>query len=502
GNIDASATNATDTSPGIWGSGGFVPVGTNAAGFAGSLDGAGYVIDNLTIKRRTTDFVGLIGYAGSGSSISNLGLVGGEVRGRNFVGGLVGVNAGTITRSYVTGAVTGDIRVGGLAGDNSTGGTIADAHATATVSGVLFVGGLVGLNFNDVMRSYATGSVTGSNSEIGGLVGRNVGIISQSYATGEVRGPSLVGGLVGRHEQGATITEAYATGAVTGSNSDIGGLVGYNLGSITQAYATGAVKGAFYVGGLVGQIGDGAVRQVYATGTVEGDSVVGGLAGYNQALVEDAYASGAVTGVGSVGGLVGWNNSGSISRSYWDIGTTLRSVGVGTGTSGTDATGLTTAQARSQGSYVGWDFGSVWYQAGDMRPILRSEAATPVGGVITIRNLNQLQLMGANLAGSYRLAGNIDASATNATDTSPGIWGSGGFVPVGTNPFEGGVAFTGSLDGAGNVITGLTINRPNTAHVGLIGYAGSGSSISNLGLVGGSVTGNAFVGGLVGENGG
>ncbi|MFY7924999.1 MAG: MBG domain-containing protein [Aquidulcibacter sp.] len=394
------------------GGAGFVPVGTDAAPFYGSLNGAGYVINGLTINRPSMSYVGLIGYAGSGSSISNLGLVGGSVTGLDQTGGLVGENLGSITQSYATGAVTGDDRVGGL----------------------------VGRNDGSITQSYATGAVTSNDDRVGGLVGWNLGSITQSYATGAVTGDDRVGGLVG-----------------------------FNEGTITQSYATGAVNGDLSVGGLVG---------------------VNSIAG----TITQAYATGLVTGSGvDVGGLVRLNDGGSITQSYWDTQTTGQETSAG-------GTGLNTAQARSQASYTGWNFGNdgVWYQAGDMRPMLRSEAATAVNGVITIRNLNQLQLMGANLAGSYRLAGNIDASATDvsANSPSPGIWSSNGFVPVGLNT----ASFTGSLNGAGYAITGLTINRPTTDYVGLIGYAGLGSSISNLGLVGGSVTGRFYVGGLVGYN--
>jgi filamentous hemagglutinin family protein len=553
GNIAASASSGSNAA-GIWGSGGFVPVGTDAARFTGRLDGAGYVISGLTINRQTTNYVGLIGYAGSGSSISNLGLVGGSVTGSNNVGGLVGYNlggsitqsyatgavtgsnnvgglagyngglpgsnVGTITQSYATGAVTGSIFVGGLVGNNS-GGSITQAYATGAVTGSRMVGGLVGVNVSgaSITQSYATGAVTGSGNYVGGLVGYNDGTITQAYATGAVEGNDFVGGLVGRNDSGTitqayatgtvsgsnqvgglvgeitggAITQSYATGVVTGSSDYVGGLVGYNRGSITQSYATGAVTGRDYVGGLVGTNSLGSNTQSYATGAVTGRDYVGGLVGMNSdGSITRSYATGAVTGSDIfVGGLVGRNvGAGSIMQSYWDTDTTGQTTSAGGGT------GLTTAEARSQASYSGWDFGSVWYQAGDMRPMLRFEAAAPVGGVITIRNLNQLQLMNINLAGSYRLAGNIDASATNATESSPGIWGSGGFVPVGTDE----APFTGSLNGAGRVINGLNIDRPTTDYVGLIGFAGSGSSISNLGLVGGSVTGRVGVGGLVGYN--
>jgi hypothetical protein len=42
----------------------------------------------------------LFGYLGTAASVSRLGLVGGAVTGRNYVGALAGYNAGTISQSY------------------------------------------------------------------------------------------------------------------------------------------------------------------------------------------------------------------------------------------------------------------------------------------------------------------------------------------------------------------------------------------------------------------
>jgi hypothetical protein len=194
GNIDASAS-AGSNAAGIFGSGGFVPVGMDATRFTGSLNGAGYVINGLTINRPSTDAVGLIGYAGTGSSISNLGLVGGTVTGSISVGGLVGISAGTITQSYTTGAVTGRNYVGGLVGANT--GNITQAYATGAVTGSNYVGGLVGANAGTIAQSYATGAVTGSGDYVGGLVGYNNGTITQSYwdtqTTGQATGDGGTG---------------------------------------------------------------------------------------------------------------------------------------------------------------------------------------------------------------------------------------------------------------------------------------------------------------------
>src|SRR5690606_35707913 len=52
----------------------------------------------------------------------------------------------------------------------------------------------------------------------------------------------------------------------------------------------------------------------------------------------------------------------------------------------------------------------------------------------------------------------------------------------------------------GHVIAGLTIDRDTQDYIGLFGYDATSATIRNLGLVGGSVTGNDFTGSLVGWN--
>ncbi|WP_341992839.1 MBG domain-containing protein, partial [Azorhizobium sp. AG788] len=360
--IDATATSGSDATAG-WGIGaGLVPIGDSVSPFTGTFDGQGHVISELTINWATKERVGLFGYAGLGSIIRNVGLVGGRVTGSDTVGALVGYNNGTITR-------------------------------------------------------------------------------------------------------------AYATSAVTGWGNNVGGLVGINNGTITQVYATGSVTGQNFVGGLVGQVYGGTITQAYATGAVTGQNLVGGLAG---------------------------NNYGTITASFFDTQTTGQANGIGGGiTVGyrAEVTGLTTAQARQSSSYTGWDFTTDWYQSADMRPIGRWEAAAVVNGVATVSNLHQLALIDTNRSGSYVLAANLDASATAGT-TAAGIWGTGGFVPIGPNSDK----FTGTFDGKGHVISGLTIDRQSEDYIGLFGAIGNGSTIRNVGLVGGSVKGGSYVGGLVGYN--
>ena len=200
------------------------------------------------------------------------------------------------------------------------------------------------------------------DSRVGGLVGDNGGSVTNSYATGAVTGNSRVGGLVG--DNGGRVTNSYATGTVTG-NSRAGGLVGDNGGRVTNSYATGAVTGNSGVGGLV-SYNDGNITNSYATGAVTGNSGVGGLVGVNYfGNITNSYATGAVTGTGNnVGGLVGWNSSGGrVIASYWDTERSgIESSGGGSGKTTVElqtpiSPGTTTTEIYYGWNSDDWDFG-------------------------------------------------------------------------------------------------------------------------------------------------
>ena len=110
---------------------------------------------------------------------------------------------------------------------------------------------------------------------------------------------------------------------------------------------------------------------------------------------------------------------------------------------------------------------------------------TSAPGIMTLQGMAAT----SSLTGMYALGADIDASATSGWDSGAG------FYPIGWSP-----AFSGKFDGLGHTITGLTINRPTMNDVGLFGYANGTTSFSNVGLVGGSITGGTNrVGALVGS---
>ncbi len=174
------------------------------ASFTGVFDGNGHTLSHLTIAGG--DYVGLFGHLESEVEVKDLGVVDVNITGLgDYVGGLVGY---------------------------SDGGTVNQCYSTGTVSGNDNVGGLVGVNAGSITSSYNSGAVSG-NHGIGGLVGWNRGGIGMSYSTGSVSGASWVGGLLGTHSNIAV--QCFSTARVSGSSSVlIGGLIGNNQLSFYQ----------------------------------------------------------------------------------------------------------------------------------------------------------------------------------------------------------------------------------------------------------------------------
>ena len=132
--------------------------------------------------------------------------------------------------------------------------------------------------------SYVT--VTGSGSNVGGIVGyaNSTTTIRNCANLGAVTGSGSVGGIIGGFVgSGAVITGCYNTGAVTTTASNAGGIFGNgNYGiTVTNCYNTGAVSANSNAGGIGGVL----KGEMNWTGTLVATSTV-----------SDCYSVGAVTG--------------------------------------------------------------------------------------------------------------------------------------------------------------------------------------------------------------
>ncbi|PKN72904.1 MAG: hypothetical protein CVU50_05090 [Candidatus Cloacimonetes bacterium HGW-Cloacimonetes-3] len=278
----------------------WVPIGNNTSMFYGNFDGNNHTISNLRSWYYDV-YHGLFGMTAVGSTVKNLNLASTcSILGNGDSGSVVGHNKGLV--------------------QNCT------SAATVNIGNAEVGGGLVGNNLGTISNCSFSGTITRSGS----------GVTCNK-----------IGGIAGNNDTGASILESFSTGSVSG-NAWCGGLVGWNNGTISRCYSTGTMIGAANsIGGLVGQH-QGTITNSYSRATVTGASYVGGLVGYNSAsTITNCYSTGTVTG-SIKGGLCGQTGA-TITSSYWDTQTS----GIATSFGGT---GKTTAEMKTQSTYIGWDY--------------------------------------------------------------------------------------------------------------------------------------------------
>jgi len=157
----------------------WVPIGNSYDNlFSGKFHGEGRVISNLTINRPNADFQGLFGFVGNWGFLGNIELANVNIRGRNYVGSLVGnaIMECGVHLCYSSGSVSGDHAVGGIIGAIGFKGSCGSLYSSGTVSGSgSYVGGVVGSINSHVYIShcYSTTAVSGRDT-VGGLVGAAV----------------------------------------------------------------------------------------------------------------------------------------------------------------------------------------------------------------------------------------------------------------------------------------------------------------------------------------
>ncbi len=333
-----------------------------------------------------------------------------NIRGAWAVGALSGINEKIIRieNCHSTGNVHGGEAVGGLIGTTGwpgyfnyeTEGVIRGSSSQCSITGTM-AGGLAGWNLADLTDCFAEGTVSGSGGRVGGLAGVNGGMISGCYAIGNVNGKGSVGGLIGWHLNN-DILESYASGTVTEQSAEswesgrAGGLIGeMDNGTVSLCYALGDVSAKVQAGGLIGTMNYtssvGAIcvlEQSYATGNITASvSNAGGLVASNSGgTIQNCFAKGEVNAPDHAGGLVaynGWDPS-TITNSY-SAGKVMGNTNTGgligvnnnfTQTTGCYFDGEAAQQTDSAGgegrftsdmtypynsnTFINWDFNTIW----------------------------------------------------------------------------------------------------------------------------------------------
>ncbi|TRX59130.1 T9SS type A sorting domain-containing protein [Fulvivirga sp. M361] len=497
--------------------------------FSGSFNGLKHSISQLYVNRADDPNIGLFGYT-ENAEISNIELIDVNLRGRTQVGGLVGQAINSEVRTcYVTGRLrtlsTSASSIGGLIGLTSST-TLNSSYANTDVqnNGTGGTGGLIGFNIQSLVNNcYATGqtaSMIDSLTSTGGLIGVNASsTVNTSYAMGRVVGNSNAdkkfntGGLIGANFSSRVrrcfydtdVTDPSTGIGVDSSSQTVTGITTSDFNDRTRFNDAGWDFDDIWRIRTVSSI-DAAPRpylkmqfldfEIDVTVLPASKANVRGASFYNlndPVILRVQIPSPDYT-------FEGWQLNGSIvSRdnpySFNCTGNARYTALLKETTSISFTGGIGTESDPYQ--------------------------------ITTIEQLNAIREVPTLLERHYVLTSDIDATETVNWD------GGKGFEPIGYhNDIFDFLHFTGTINGNGHTISGLYINRPEENYVGLFRYSDK-AFVTDLGFfdctivgkdtvgvlfahhngrsksglpgisncyVSGAVSGNDYVGGLIGHS--
>lgn len=274
----------------------------NYNAYAGGKDARGYMAGGI---------IGCVTQNTKLEGCTNYGIV----SHKSAAGGIAGWNDGSIKNcsTYATLGTQQDgyAYLGGIVGINN--GTVTDSApaASITVRGRYIIGGVAGLNLTKASITYNTSNsipvTVQANECAGGVAGVNCGSIALGGTTLQVNitAESYAGGIAGsnntRNAITASIVGGEVTGTVTATKSCAGGAAGANYANISDVTLIGGAcvrANDQFAGGIAGcnRAGNGQ------TGTITRCTNTAGQTGNNYTV----YATN-----GNAGGIAGSNDRGA-----------------------------------------------------------------------------------------------------------------------------------------------------------------------------------------------
>ena len=413
----------------------------NRIAFAGTFDGDGHTVRGLYINNNTEDkSQGLFGYIDYQATIKNLKIAESLVYSKyENVGAIVGyVYDSTISNCQNSGKVACTDRfVGGIVGKISSGSTITYCQNSGLVTCTgNCVGGIVGNCFGSdgvIDHCQNSGNVNGANG-IGGIAGMSHGKVSYSFNTGSVSGNEVVGGICGElYMRNAVITSSFNTGKVSGSSA-VGG-VGGRLNSAGKVYSS------YYLDTTCGKgIGSGSGEATKKTNDEFKSGEVCWLLNGGSTSGQNWYQTLASDGLPVLD-----NTHGTVYAKVWCPGKTEYA---------------NEGPAISNATHTDSNHDGVCEYCGQTLVELKEPALS--GGVYQIGSAGELFWFSALVNGYLTGTQNTAADAVLTADIT--LVQTLSWTPIGSesNPY------TGTFDGQGHTISGMTIENA-TGYSGLFG---------------------------------
>ena len=186
-------------------------------GFAGTFDGNGHVVKNLTTNNDQNRAGGLFGKALAGSLIKNVGVVDCNITSKWYSAAVVGDCFGEVVNCFAAGGTVASItdcgNVGSFCGMVRPSGSITNCYSTADITfgdpAWANQGGFVGHIAGPITNCYYAGVVTATGEEGvgGGFFGNGAGVRTNCYFDVEVGGFARTNSSAGTNWSGTVIYE-------------------------------------------------------------------------------------------------------------------------------------------------------------------------------------------------------------------------------------------------------------------------------------------------------
>lgn len=230
--------------------------------FCGVFDGNGHTINGLTIQKKGSD-LGLFRYVQEGAVIQKLNVSGRVIPegSRKNIGGIAGVNRGTIRECTFKGVGRAMENLGGIAGLNEETGVIDHCMNKAELNGNRQVGGITGENLGTVRFSSNSVNINDvpdlvdDDEKLSDIISMDLSEDRDALRQGlQSEKVNDIGGIAG--VSSGIIEECTNDGKIgyTSVGYNVGGIVGRSKGILLSNENMGHVSGRKDIGGIAGQL--------------------------------------------------------------------------------------------------------------------------------------------------------------------------------------------------------------------------------------------------------
>ncbi len=419
------------------------------------------------------------------------------------MGGICGFTEKSITGCYNLAAVGTSIEygtcVGGIVGQMNRSSCRTELCINrGTVKGQIRIGGIVGNCFGTISQC------------------RNEGNIRGGYWTDDADSLAYVGGIVGQ-QSGGTIEQCANRSwnsdpdacSVIAEGCDVGGIAGHTNGTVINCYNRGRINGYSVIGGVVGGISASSqINRNYCFALPD--------SGYGvdyTSIYGDTQLCGAISGKYEEEAVFNYN--------YAVTGTDIKLVG--------GHRILAPESQSNDGKYEwvdldnnilkpsvldGFDFVNTWQEDNvynSKAPILRCEANLPVVKSTVTTSTSYVYTPPADIHISNEIEfeyfrdevneGKSYKGATVYLDADLDLSEITDWVPIGNkDSISEQRPFSGTFDGQGHYIKGLSVSGNSGLYHGLFGYI-LGGTVKDLAVYDASVIGtDGYIGGIVGRS--